>query len=60
LTIELIIVVVTPTDSISVLTWSAGSESVRNRETTFRTVRMAKAAIIRVHARNDPVILVTL
>jgi len=50
LTIELTMVVVTPTDSIRVLTWSAGSERVMNRDTTLLTVRMAKAAMINVHA----------
>ncbi len=56
---ELRIVVVTPTDSIREDTRSAGSESVRMRDTTFLTVRRAKARMMRVQARKDPVIFVT-
>ena len=56
LTIELTMVVVTPTDSIRVLTWSAGSERVMNRDTTLLTVRMAKVGRIML----DPIVIPTL
>ncbi len=52
-------VVPTPIDSIKLDSWSAGSESVRKRDTTFLIVRRANAEMMSVHARNDPVDFVT-
>ncbi len=53
-------IVVTPTDSMRLLTWSAGNDSEKMSETTFWIVRIAKAMIIRVQDLNEPVIRVIL
>ena len=58
-TAELKIIVTTPTESIKAPNWSAGRDSERKRETIFLMVRRVNAAMMRVHARNDPVSFVT-
>jgi uncharacterized membrane protein YbjE (DUF340 family) len=56
---ELMIIVVVPAVWMRLAIWSVGNDSVSTRDTTLPIVSRANAAMIRVHARKDPVSFVT-